>query len=60
MARKHFDFNLGLELTGQDAIDFKNYIDDPKYSARTREMLEKAWAMSVADGKCENRPVHKG
>jgi hypothetical protein len=56
MAKK---IELGLELTGQDAIDFKNYLANTEYDARTRELLEKAWAMSVADGKCDSRSRHK-
>jgi hypothetical protein len=48
-----------LELTGQDAFDFKNYMASPVYTARGREMLEKAWAMSIADEKCDRRKADK-
>jgi len=56
MAKK---IDLGLDLKGQDAIDFQKYIDNPEYTERSREMLEKAYAMSVAGEKCDGRPRHK-
>jgi hypothetical protein len=48
-----------LELTGQDAIDFKNYMANPQYTACGRELLEKAYALSKSDGQCEDRTKHK-
>jgi hypothetical protein len=48
-----------LELTGQDAIDFKNYLANPQYTACGREMLEKAYALSKSDSHCKDRTKHK-
>ena len=56
MAKK---IESGLELTGQDAIDFMNYMANPQYTACGREMLEQAYALSKSDGKCEERTKPK-
>jgi hypothetical protein len=54
---KNIDYNLGLVLEGQDAIDFKNYIANTEYSPRCRELLEKAWAMHLADVENEKPTI---
>ena len=56
MAKK---IESSLELTGQDAIDFKNYMSNPQYTACGRKMLEKAYALSKSDGQCEERTKHQ-
>lgn len=52
MAKK---INLGLDLDGQDAIDFKNYIANPEYTPRVLALLESAWQLSIENVNCEGR-----
>ena len=45
MAQK---IELGLVLTGQDAIDFWEYQKNPEYTPRVKEMLKRAYEMAMA------------
>ena len=43
MAKK---IELGLELSGQDAKDFHEYIKNPTYPPRGKQMLKRALELS--------------
>lgn len=45
MAKK---IELGLELKGQDAVDFLNYIRNPVYTPCGEQMLKRAYELSKA------------
>lgn len=42
------EIELGLVLTGQDAIDFWRYQENPEYTPRVKEMLKRAYEMAMA------------
>jgi hypothetical protein len=48
MARK---IEVGLELTGQDAIDFLKYLENPEYTPSVMEMLNRAYEMAQERAK---------
>jgi hypothetical protein len=47
MARR---IEIGTELTGQDAIDFIEYMKNPTYTERSNEMMKKI-IRDYKDGK---------
>jgi hypothetical protein len=46
---------LGLELSGKDAQDFKDHLKNPSYTPRTEQMLKHAYDLSKARGGRANR-----
>ena len=48
MARR---IEIGTALTGQDAIDFANYMQNPTYTERSNEIMRKN-IREYAEGKC--------